>query len=224
MTLFEWLNKIDTNWLLGINGCNSDFFNAFFSFFTAKETWFPFYVLLLIMVFRKYKMRGLWVALFLIVTIVLTDQFSGFIKDTVERLRPSHAPALEGLLNLPTGTGGSYGFVSSHAANAFGLGVFVALLAKSKRLWGALMLWALLTGYSRMYVGVHYPFDVLCGAMLGIGVAIGMFVLLKMFDNRFLQKKIGQEGSWKPAESWPLLLALIFTTVTLLTSAQLMVK
>ena len=84
------------------------------------------------------------------------------------RPRPCHAPDLLGLVHLPTGRcGGAYGFVSSHAANFFGLAVYLGLLLREGWLFGLLLIAAVLVGYSRIYMGVHYPGDILAGGLLG---------------------------------------------------------
>lgn len=224
MALFDWLNTIDTDLFLSLNGRHSAFFDSFFTYFTAKETWYPFYILLMLVILHKYKMKGIWVLLFVIITIVLSDQLSVFIKELVERLRPSHEPGISQKINLPTGKGGKYGFVSSHAANSFALAVFIGLVAQSKRFWGVALLWALLTAYSRIYVGVHYPFDVLAGGLLGAGIAWGMFSLLKLFDDHFLRKKVQLAGHWESVHITPLIIALVFTSVTLFVLAELMMN
>jgi undecaprenyl-diphosphatase len=195
MALLNWLNNIDTQMLLGVNGNHSDFFDAFFTFFTSKETWFPFYVLLLVVVFSKYKLKGIWVILTIILAIVLSDQISVFIKDAVQRLRPSHVASLYGELNLPIGKRGSYGFVSSHASNSFALAVVISMLSKSKRIAIAMLGWAILVAYSRVYVGVHFPFDVITGAILGGLIGWGMVELLTLFDKQFFRKKIMMTGA-----------------------------
>lgn len=224
MLLFEWLNKIDTQALLGVNGANNAFFDNFFMLFTSKEIWFPFYLVMLIVVFSKYKKTGLWLALMLILTIVISDQVSGIIKDLLHRYRPSHEPALSGLLNLPIGQRGAYGFVSAHASNSFALTVMVGLVSKCKRLWPALLIWAIITSYSRVYLGVHYPLDVICGAMLGSGVGWGMYKLTMLLDDRFLAKKIAFSGSCENHQITPVILSLLMITVTIAMAAMIMLK
>ena len=222
--IFDWLNQVDTQVFLALNGWNNLFFDRFFTFFTSKEVWFPLYILLAILFIKKYKIQALWVLLFFILTIVVSDQLSGLLKVTVQRLRPTHAPALLGLVNAPAGKGGLYGFVSSHAANSFALTFLLGFLAKRKRLWVIFILWALLTSYSRIYVGVHYPLDVFCGALLGVLIAWGMYRLLLLFDSRLQQKQISLAGRWKLKHINPLLTALMFITITLLIASSLMGK
>ena len=107
----------------------------------------------------------------------MTDQFtSGLMKPFFERLRPSHEPALEGMVHMVSGySGGKYGFASSHAANTFGIAMFLSCLLKVEKPWiNWLFLWAALVSYTRIYLGVHYPGDIIVGAL--IGVAFGWLV------------------------------------------------
>lgn len=224
MAFFDQLNNLDTRWLLGINSSHSDFFDTFFAFFTSKETWIPLYLVLLVVILMKYRRTGLWLVLALILTIVLSDQLSGLFKMLIQRPRPSHAIALKGLLNLPVGEGGLYGFVSSHAANSFALAVLAASISKSRRIWAVMIIWAILNAYSRIYVGVHYPFDVLGGALLGILIGWGMYRLVLIFDHRFLRKKMVYAGRWKEKHKTPILITFVTITVTLLIAAMLVGK
>ncbi|MDA3816706.1 MAG: phosphatase PAP2 family protein [Prolixibacteraceae bacterium] len=219
--MFEWLNQIDTQFFLSLNGAASPFFDRFFAFFTSKETWYPLYILLMFLIVRKYKMQSLWVILFFIVLIVLSDQISGLIKDLVGRLRPTHEPLLEGLVHNPTKSGGYYSFLSSHATNSFALAVLTGFVSQRKRLWIAFLLWAAVTSYSRVYVGVHYPFDIICGAILGVLIAWGVYRLLKIFDEHFQRKRIEVAGRWKAKHANMLIVALLFIVSTLLIVSKL---
>lgn len=221
MALIEWLNQIDTQMLLGINGCNNNFFDHFFTLFTNKVTWYPLYLFIVFIIIDKYKLKGFWIILFIVIAIVISDQLSGLCKDMVQRLRPSHQPLLTGKLNLPTGEGGSYGYFSGHATNSFALAVLLGLLSRSRRLWAAFVIWAIFTAYSRIYVGVHYPFDVLTGAVVGSLIGLSVYKLLIMFDDRFLRQKIIRLGRWKSVHSNLLLVALCFITVTIFVVAKL---
>jgi undecaprenyl-diphosphatase len=224
MAFFEWINQIDTQLFLNLNGCNSNFFDWFFTFFTSKEVWFPLYLLMVVLFVQKYRLQAIWVVLFFVLAIVISDQLSGLIKDLVARQRPTHIPAIAHLINAPAGKGGAYGFVSSHAANSFALTFLLGLLVKRRWLWLALVLWALLTSYSRIYVGVHYPFDVICGGILGALIGWGVYKLLVLFDFRFQRKRITNAGQWKLKHTQPIFIALVFITITLLVVSFLMGK
>jgi len=168
----EYLNQLDTQLFMLINGSHNAFFDPIMYWLSDKLIWAPMYLLIVFLMVRRYKMRGLLMLLFVGLVIALCDQTaSGLLKNTVQRLRPSHEPALAGLIYLSkAGPGGLYGFASSHAANVFGLATFLYFVLDSKfrylKYW--LFLWALGVAYSRIYNGVHYPGDVLVGSLIGI--------------------------------------------------------
>lgn len=169
----EFLNSIDTELFLLINGMHNAFFDSIMYWLSNKLFWVPMYLLIIFLIIRRYKMRGVMMLLFIGIVITLCDQTaSGLLKNLVQRLRPSHEPALAGLIHLSkAGTGGLYGFVSSHAANCFGLATFLWFVLNNQFKWLKywLFVWAVLVSYSRIYNGVHYPGDVLVAAFIGSG-------------------------------------------------------
>jgi undecaprenyl-diphosphatase len=148
-----------------------------------SSKWFsiPIYFLLTVVLYRLFGLRKLgWIAVASVVLVILTDQGSVFLfKDVFQRLRPCHEPQLESLVRLVTGNcGGKYGFVSSHAANTFGLAAFMfALLRPLSNWFGLLFIWAAIIGVSRVWLGVHYPGDVVAGAFFGLSVGSLMAVM-----------------------------------------------
>ncbi len=149
---------------------------------SRSSTWIPLYVLLVGLIVWKYRN---WKTVLLIllgfgVAVGLADfTTSGIIKPLVSRLRPTHEPALEGMVHLVNGyTGGLYGFCSSHAANTMACGLLFSLLYKNKYATTGLMIWVALNCYSRMYLGVHYPGDILCGLLIGALLAALVYVVL----------------------------------------------
>ncbi len=138
--------------------------------------WIPLYGFLVYLLFRHRGTRDGIVGLaWVVVLILLCDQGSVHLfKEVFERLRPCHEPLLEGQVRLvKSHCGGHFGFVSSHATNTFGLAVFIGNLLKSKVRWllPTLLIWAALVSYSRIWLGVHYPLDVIGGAVLGTFIA-----------------------------------------------------
>ena len=191
MNFLEILNHWDTSLFLLINGLHTTFFDGFMWAVSAKLTWIPLYLSVLFLVISYWKKDAIWVILALILCIVLADHISsGLIKNLVQRLRPSHAIELEGLVHLVKGyKGASFGFVSSHAANAFGFALLSSLLLNYKPYTLAIFFWAIITAYSRIYLGVHYPFDVIGGATVGVLSALLCFWVLKKFFPAVFQTK-----------------------------------
>ena len=195
--MIEFLNILDKNLLLEINSYNCPIVDLIMYLFSDKFFWIPLYAFLIFIIIRKYKKESILIFIMIALLITLTDQISSnLIKNSVQRLRPSHEPSLEGLLHFVNDyKGGDYGFVSSHAANTFGLAVFITLLLKSKIKWiGYVMFtYAFIVSYSRIYLGVHYPSDVIVAAFIGIlmGWLIFKFyfVFLKIKFYKFNSKK-----------------------------------
>lgn len=142
------------------------------------------------MTYLKFGWRVFVVGIFIALVILIGDRSSVLLfKDVFERLRPNHNPMLEDALHYVNGSGGAgkFGFVSSHATNSFALAVFSSLLLKSKFKFivAAMLFWAVLVSYSRVYVGVHFPADLLGGALLGTLVGVFVFWLMKMANQKF---------------------------------------
>ena len=165
------LLNLDQSLFFVINGWNSPFVDPIMFFISSKLSWLPVYFLMLYMVFHTYGKKGWLILILVTVTILLSDLGSVVLfKNTFHRLRPSHEPSLEGLVHIVNGyRGGEYGFVSSHAANNFALVTFLIFFLRDKYKWIApvLIFWAILIVYSRVYLGVHYPGDIICGALYG---------------------------------------------------------
>lgn len=168
----EKLKSIDTELFLFLNGKHNAFFDFIMYWASDKLFWIPFYFVLLLIIIKIFKTKSIEIFIAIGILITLCDQTaSHLIKQTVKRLRPSHEPKLEKLIHLSdAGPGGQYGFVSSHAANAFGIAIFIILLLPKKFNWlkWILLFWACLVSYSRIYNGVHYPSDVIVASIIGI--------------------------------------------------------
>lgn len=178
--MFEQVLACDKSLFLLINSANTPFFDHFFWLFTQKLTWIPLYIVLLYIFYKTNKKESVWMIIGLVLSIVLADQISSSIlKPLVARYRPSHDVSLSDSIHILNNyKGGLYGFVSSHAANSFCLALFTSLLFKNKYLSISIFSWALLNSYSRIYIGVHFPLDVIVGALVGMGSAtIGFAVL-----------------------------------------------
>ncbi len=166
--MIEWLKALDEALLLKLNGLGSPQLDAFMIFMSDKLVWIPLYLLL---VFRLYFIYGkqLYQPLIVIGLVLLaSDQTtSSFMKPFFERWRPCKDPGLTGLVLVVDKCRGLYGFASGHSANAFAVAGFF-YFHDSKWIGVPLLLWAGIIAYSRVYLGVHYPGDILVGSMLGM--------------------------------------------------------
>ena len=179
------LNNWDHQLFLFLNGLHVDWLDPVMTFISSEMGWIPFYAVLLFFVFYKYHWKGLWVLLGVIVVITLSDQISSSVfKPIFHRLRPCYDPLIEDLVYLPKGKpGGHYGFISSHAANTFALASFIYMTMKkhySKIGW-VMFIWAAVVSYSRIYMGVHFPGDIICGAAVGMMLGFGIGYLVNIF-------------------------------------------
>lgn len=183
------IERLDQQLFLFLNSLNSPFFDQLMHAISGKLIWAPLYLAILVYLGVKYKRRFIIILLIIILGVTLADQISVHLfKNVFQRLRPCHEPSLEGLVHLFNGEcGGQYGFVSSHATNSFNIALISLLLIRKKWVTIAIIVWALIVGYSRIYLGVHYPGDVICGSMLGALVGWSMYQLYLLVDNKFLR-------------------------------------
>lgn len=174
--MLEALLNLDRDIFLWINGMHNDFFDFIMFWISSKILWIPLYLFFVYILFRIYK-KSFWRPLLVVIlSVVLADLASVHLfKEVFLRPRPCHEPELEGLVHLVKGQcGGAYGFVSSHAANMFAIAgsLFFYIQKRFPKSIFALLIWAAIIGYSRIYLGVHYPLDVFGGALLGLLISL----------------------------------------------------
>jgi undecaprenyl-diphosphatase len=162
---------------------NQQLANSVFDFLCPiirnKTTWIPLYLILAYKFYKAYPKQVVWILIGALLSILLTDQISSsLIKPLIHRLRPCNNPAVSARLILDH-CGGGFSFVSSHAANHFGLAVFFLFFMRNIKAKFFYLFWAAAISFSQVYVGVHYPADVLGGAMLGIVVGGGLGVIIQ---------------------------------------------
>jgi undecaprenyl-diphosphatase len=179
MALFQKILEFDTEFFLYLNSFHNDFWDTIMLMVTRKETWIPFFAVILFFVFKNYRSKWWLVVFFLALTVLLADQLSVLLKETIQRLRPVHNPEIEHLVHNVLRKGGLHGFVSSHAANSFALFAFTTRLFRNRGYWFLMLCWATLFSYSRIYSGVHYPLDILGGAVLGWLIGVGTYKALE---------------------------------------------
>ena len=183
----EQLLEIDKYLLLGINGSDSLFWDACMLVYTSISLWIPLALVLLIILAKNNSAKNFLILIGLIVVLFfLTDGITSTIcKPYFARLRPTHDPELMYIVDVVNGyRAGLYSFMSSHAGNSFGIATFVLLLIRNRTLSISLIIWAIMNSFTRLYLGVHYPGDILAGTTVGILSGVAVYYLYKYITNK----------------------------------------
>lgn len=185
--MLEQLQHIDEVALLAINGWHNDYSDIFWWLTSSKLSWTLLIVALVIALISKPWRQALLVVAMIALAVTLADQISSsIIKDVVERLRPTHNPSLAGYVHVVNDyRGGMYGFVSSHAANSFACAMLLTLIVRHHIVTWSLFAFAVLQCYSRVYLGVHYPGDILGGLLVGLLVGWVVWLLWQWLCQRW---------------------------------------
>ena len=181
------LTGIDEYLLLSLNGSDSIFLDGCMTVYTSMAIWMPLALMLIYVLAKNNSTKDFMFLLLVVAAVVgLTDFISsGLCKPFFERWRPTRDPVLMYVVDVVNETrGGSYGFTSSHAANSFGIATFVILLIKNRALSVSLVVWASMNAFTRIYLGVHYPGDIIAGTLIGVSVGVLMYLLYS-----FIKKK-----------------------------------
>ena len=183
--------SLDKELFLLLNSLHCETVDAIMWQISGKWMWIPLYAIILYSIVKKYRVQSIYFIVAIVLTILISDQISVLIKNGVERLRPSHNPDFENIIHIVNAyRGGNFGFVSSHAANTFGLAFFTLKLFKKKWITITMLSWAALVSYSRIYLGVHYPGDIIGGALLGISISYILFTLTAFIYQKLEKRQI----------------------------------
>ena len=183
----EAIKQFDYNLFSKMNGqWHNSFFDVFFPFIREPTVWVPFYFFLILFVTLNFKVKGwIWIV-FILINVGLSDFVSShLIKHNFLRLRPCHDPVLFGHIRfLVAYCPGSSSFTSSHAVNHFALAMFIFTTFKKtlSPLWSLIFVWAAAISYAQVYVGVHFPFDIFCGMI--VGLILG-YIPATIFNRKF---------------------------------------
>lgn len=209
--IFLMADAMDKQLMILLNFKGGAFVDRFLHGYSQKIVWAPLVAVALATIFANQQgpvRRKLLVVLAVVLMVVVLDQLSSsVIKPLACRLRPSHTPIVSGMLHYVNGYhGGRFGFVSGHATNTVGFAVFLAMMFRDRFTRWSLAVFALLMCYSRIYLGVHYPGDIICGALLGVLVAWLTQTLLRRYNLTFATRK----------RPWVLLATYYLTVLALL--------
>lgn len=191
--MIEVINNLDTRLFLYLNSLGSETFDGFWLFVTNKWSSVPLYLLALYLVYREHGIKG---AMIILVTVALmiatTDQLSNLFKDGFQRPRPCQEDAFKDVMRMVAVRCGKYGFFSAHAASSVAVSIYLSRLLCSKYTITPylLLIWCALVSYSRIYLGVHYPGDIVVGAMVGLIVGVVYYKLLTLAYYRVMKCKV----------------------------------
>lgn len=180
--MIDALSRIDEQLFLKLNGQVSPFIDQLMFIISDKYVWIPFYIILLAFIIRKYRWKSIWIVIGAILLITLADQVSNVLKENVKRFRPCKDPEINHLVHIVNNyCRSSYGFVSGHAANSMALAGIISLMFSNKWIISGMVLWSAIVSYSRIYLGVHFPGDVMGGWVVGLFFAFLIYYILRRF-------------------------------------------
>ena len=185
--MLETLENIDKFLFLLVNNARTSFLDAIIPYVTQFPYWTPFFALIIYFLYKQFQKKIILVVACFAVLIAISDPTANLIKKSVKRYRPTHNTEIATQVKtIDDYKGGQYGFVSSHAANSFGIAFLLLFLLKPNYplLKISVFMWALFISYTRIYLGVHYPADIIGGAIVG---AFAAFITYRLF--LFLEKK-----------------------------------
>lgn len=183
--MIETLLSLDQKIFLFLNGLGSENFDFFWLFITKQSNWTLFFVTILYFINRKIGFKQtILLVVFIMALVTFTDQTTNLVKNTIQRLRPCNNEEISGIMRIVKSSN-TFSFFSGHASNTMGVTVFLFFLFKSQfKYLGFLFLWPLIFAYSRIYLGLHYPLDIICGYIFG---AFSGFLAYKIYLG--VQKK-----------------------------------
>jgi undecaprenyl-diphosphatase len=174
--MLEKILSLDTRLFIYLNSLGSETYDGFWLFITKQANWTPFFLLLLYLIYKKLGAKQtLFLLLFVAALVTITDQTTNLFKHTFQRLRPCNNPEIKSFIRIVQSRD-SFSFFSGHAANTMAVATFLYLnLKRYFKYLGFLFLWPLIFAYSRIYLGLHYPLDIISGYICGLILGSLMF-------------------------------------------------
>jgi len=224
----ETIKQLDQSLLLFLNSFHNAYWDKAVTIFTSTDIWIPFYLLIIYFIVKTYKRNSIYILILIALAIVISDQFSGLIKHSVERLRPTHDPLIGNMIHNVYNRGGSFGFFSAHAANTFSLAIILTKLFKNQAFSILIFIWAILVSYTRVYLGLHYPADILVGWIWGFLTGFAIYQIMIIFQKRYfaatspdISKTSGSKQDLKQLSLFVIIYVLtILMTINRLTKFQ----
>ncbi|GGW74073.1 undecaprenyl-diphosphatase [Winogradskyella epiphytica] len=189
--MLDQLLEYDKELFLYLNNWGSETWDKLWLIITYKFSSIPIYATLLYLIYKKFGWKALLMMVFVIAAMItFTDQITNIFKDTFQRPRPCRAEGIMDLTRFVAPRCGKYGFFSGHASNSMSTAVFAGLLLRPyfKNLIYLMLIWSIVVAYSRIYVGVHYPLDIVCGLTFGAVTGYGFYKLNKYLLNKFISE------------------------------------
>lgn len=202
-----------------LNGSDSAFLDRFMWIFTGKAVWLPLaFLILLVLIYKKNWRESLLILLAIVLVVTLCDQFASHVyKPVFTRFRPTHHPDFMDQVKTVFGyRGGLYGFISSHAANAFGFATLMALIMRDKLFGWTIFFWAALTAYTRVYLGVHFISDIVPGAISGVFFGYLVYRLYSFSRSKLLPVQVNNGEPLYSKKRIRLIVYAIYVTILII--------
>lgn len=201
--MLEKLLEIDRDIFIWLNSLGTDTFDPFWLFITKQVNWIPVFAIILYLTFKRLGWRhAVLIILIIAVLITLTDQTTNIFKRGFARLRPGNEPEIAGFIRAVQ-TRSSFSFISGHASNSMAVAFFLYhVLRPYLKYMGFIFIWPLIFAYSRIYLGLHYPGDILTGYLWGVMMACIMLWVYRILRDKFFPKQ--KENLDHPTNSEPI--------------------
>ena len=184
--MLDKIQSLDTQLFIYLNSLGSEKYDGLWIFITRQADWIPFFLFLLYIIYKKLGTKQtLYLLLFVALLVTFTDQMTNLVKNTFQRLRPCNNPEINSFIRIVQARS-SFSFFSGHAANSMAVATFIYFVLKDKlKYFGFIFLWPLIFAYSRIYLGLHYPGDILTGYLFGVSFGFLTFKLYQIVQKRF---------------------------------------